>query len=210
MAERELVTECNDDGKWQLTQLGSLLVEGLQYALEMAELVVLLRDIPYSEIEVDLKYLQDSKKTYAARERPQGPIDRVLELVQDGDHVRALSPIASQSLLIVFNNRIEQGMDVEIVFEQSILQRLNAMADGEDVSYGGRGRKLLEAPRSTVYSFRDELPFPLALIDETVALGVQGPRGNLHGVIESQSSEVRTWAERFYRDHKDKARLVEA
>ena len=62
MAERELVTECNDDGKWQLTQLGSLLVEGLQYALEMAELVVLLRDIPYSEIEVDLEHLQDSKR----------------------------------------------------------------------------------------------------------------------------------------------------
>jgi hypothetical protein len=37
-------------------------VEGLQYALEIAELVVLLRDIPYSEIEVDLKYLQDAKK----------------------------------------------------------------------------------------------------------------------------------------------------
>jgi len=134
---------------------------------------------------------------------PYEPIRRVMELIDESETLRTLSPAVTRPETVdrIVAAVLEDGLDAEIVFEASAAEQVRT-ARGETL------REAMATDRLAMHATTG-LPYGLSIVrgSETAraVLVAYGPESEFRGVVINDSAAAVEWAEDAYRRHRSAA-----
>jgi len=183
----------------RLTPPGELFAGGLFDALADAGTALELRPF-YDEFppDVDLpaSALTDATVTVAEPHTPLRPVERVLDLIGEADHLRTIAPVMTERYNEAYADAIASGSRVETVLTPAVLSALRASMPDLDAA--------LAPDRVTVRVATDPPGFGLLLVDGTAAVGAYDA-GSLRALAESDAPAAVDWAESTFERRRDRA-----
>jgi predicted transcriptional regulator len=197
MIDRGWIVETTDGG-YRTTPLGERIVDAYLECLDRVEtagrLEPFLSYLP-AGTPVDLAALSDATLVVPEAGRPYKPIERVVELIRRADRVLGAAPVVTPQYASAFRSRVV-GTDVtvELVFERDAAAALEEFA-----AY----RELFEAPEDLTDRFRvglydGDLPYGLAVIDDTVVLKAFDDDDIPRVLVRTDERAARRWALHLY------------
>lgn len=195
---------------YEVTATGRLVAAGLTDLLAILETEEKLRPVmewlPAEAMEFDLKRLRDATITVPSRTRPSAPVKRVLGMLRDAEEVRICSHAFNEQSLEVIHERVAEGTQTfEGVFSRSAIDAL-----AEDDSLRARLRDLVSAEGAAIHSYPEEIPVAVTIADGRVHLILRDDDGVLQAAIDTDDSEVVSWARSVHEDHRSAASPLEA
>lgn len=189
--EREWVTQ--DGSTYRATPTGELIASGFQEFTTILEIEQRLRDIvtylPEEFQEFDLRQLADATVVTPSRIRPDAPLQRLLELLDDASDVVAVSHTFNEQALAVVTEQTTAGtMTFEGILSQTAIDGLL-----EDPDLREQFQTLVGHDTVTI-RVRPEVSFAIMLIDETVCFLIRDQEGILRASIDTESEAIRSWA----------------
>lgn len=186
------------DGAYVTTATGNLVADGFLDLLEIMQTEGKLRDIvpylPADALGFDLRRLDDATVTTPSRTKPNAPVQRVLDLLQDADAVRAFSHAFNEGSLRVVERRVTDGeMTFDGVFSQSAID-----AVAHDAGLRRRLESLLDATGAALRVREAEIPLAVTVVDEVVHMLLRDDSGVLQASIDTDDDAVRTWADETF------------
>ena len=201
--------ERTHEGEYDATPTGQAVVWVFTPLVDALDTVDRLGDavevLPMDELEIEFHHFSDATVVEPSPNAPFEIVERMTELVRDASAFRVLT-------------FLDPPPPVGEVMEKGVLQdRLTA----EHVLAGGlveylrkrkkeppRWRQYIEAG-AIVYSYDGHIPCNLFMMDETVLIMSDRPKGG--GVaIESENETVRSALTALFEDYRDSSELVEA
>jgi predicted transcriptional regulator len=196
-----------DDG-YRQTLCGRLALgeyDGFVRRIEgLSDGVDLLAELPI-DAELDLAMLAGATVIEAERSSPHKPVEALYGLVESASSVRGFAPAVHPQQVATYSDRIEAGMDAELVLTTDVIERMVSTYAGEfqDVSETGRV-SVLEAP--------DDLPYSLTIArtdDGPVAALMVYADGRVSGCVINDSEVAVEWArDRYERERERAVRLA--
>jgi predicted transcriptional regulator len=189
-----------EGGKYAATATGRLVADGFTDLLAVLEIEADLRDIveylPTQEMAFDLRRLADATITRPSQTRPNAPVRRVLDLLEDADDWRVFSHAFNEQSLTAIQERVTGDDRIfRGVFSRSAIDAL-----AEDSGLRRRLASLLDAEGAEVRIHDEEIPVAVTVADEVVHLLLRDEDGMLRASIDTDDPAVRSWAtERFDR-----------
>ncbi|WP_049921736.1 helix-turn-helix transcriptional regulator [Halopiger djelfimassiliensis] len=189
--DRSWVTR--DGSEYTATATGRLVSAGVTDLRDILETERKLRGIveylPTETLTFDLRRLSEATITVPSRTRPSAPLQRLLELLEDAEDVRALSHAFNEQTLTVVQEQTTTGEQTFTgVFSRAAIEALT-----DDPDLRRRLTSLLEADDTAVRT-RDDVPLAVMLIDDLVYLLVRDDHGVLRASIDVDDAAVRSWA----------------
>jgi predicted transcriptional regulator len=199
--ERGYVTGGN--GSYRLTALGESIADAhREYTERVAaaeRLAPLLSRIETGELDLDPRALAGAELVVGDEGAPLAALDRFLELRADAAAVRILSPVVqAKSLAQAAEHAGTGGMSFEAVLSA------DAADAARENGYGEAFRATLDAERFATYRYDGSIPFMLATLDDTVALGVT-ENGVPHALALVDDERVHAWAEDTFEGYREAA-----
>jgi predicted transcriptional regulator len=189
-----------DERAYVATATGRLVALGFTDLQAILETEMRLREVidylPTHAMDVDLRRLADATITLPSQMRPNAPLSRLLELLEDGEEVRTFSHAFNEQTLTIVEERTDAG-DQRFggVFSRSAIDALA----GES-SLRNRLRTLLESDRAELRVRDEGVPIAAMIVDDTVYLLLRDENGVLQASIDTDDPAVRSWARDTY-DH---------
>lgn len=205
LEDLEIIEKSNDG--YLLTASGMLLTDALirfereaVTALELGPVLEAVRDVP---VDIDLAVFSDAVVTSAEHGDSYGPVVRFLSLVEGTESLRGFDmDIIAPLYLDEIQHRIVNGMETE---EIAVTEVTRNILD----SYPEKCFSACASGNLTV-KLHDDLPFGLAIFDHRVGIGVCEPGTRvLRTFADTDSPEVREWAEAVYELYDAEATLME-
>lgn len=173
-------------------------------SVELAErLERFLKWTDLSHLEFDVARLRDAEIWTAEPGDPWAMVNRHVSGLREMDEGRLLLPVTGLSAKRALHERVvEHGARAELIVSPDVLETYRSNPE-----YAEYYRALRESDRVRYRVYDGEIPFFLGLLDDTVQIGVtegEEPRA----LLESEDSEVRTWAERFLDDCEERSTAV--
>ena len=192
---------------YRLTDSGHLLTDSLvrfeRDATAALELGPVLDVVTNAPVTVDIESFSDANVTSANAGDPYAPVARFVSLVQETDSLRGLDLDVIAPLYIDdIQHRIIDGMKTEAI---AITEATKNILDNSP-------KKCFDACASgnLTVKLHDDLPFGLAIFDHRVGIGVPDPDSrSLQAFADTDSPDVRTWAEAVYDTYASEAVLIE-
>ncbi|MFW6018355.1 MAG: helix-turn-helix transcriptional regulator [Halapricum sp.] len=189
-----------DGSEYVTTATGTLVARGLTDLLEIleteCELRGLVRYLPTHAMDFDLRHLADATITTPTQTRPNAPVQRLLDLVETADEVRAFSHAFNEQNLTVVERRTSAG---ELCFS-GVLSRSAIEALAGDPDLRNRLLSLLDAPDTEIHVREEGIPLAVTIADETVHMLLRDETGVLRASIDTDDEAVRSWASETF-DH---------
>jgi predicted transcriptional regulator len=183
-----------DGSEYVATATGRLVAQGFTDLLDILEtereLRGLVRYLPTHAIDFDLRHLADATITTPTQTRPNAPVQRLLDLVEDAEEVRAFSHAFNEQNLTVIERRVSAG---ELSFS-GVLSRSAVEALAGDRALRERLQSLLSSPEATVRVREEGIPLAVTIADETVHMLLRDETGVLRASIDTDEPAVRSWA----------------
>lgn len=206
-AVRELETEDlieYKDGGFVLTPFGQLTASGLFELIDTIELRQqldpFLRWVPDGTLGIDIWLLADADLLVAEPGDPWSMINKHVELVKTMDNFRALLPFTGLHAHEAAHEQvIEHNASVELVVEPDI-----AEVHMSNTSYAELTEEMIATGRVAYFEYAEEFPYPLVIIDDTVQI-VVSEGDEPRALLETDSPEVRDWAEGKYDEYKQQS-----
>lgn len=200
-----LIEKSNDE--FTLTEAGKLLTAALirfkREASSALQLGPMLDAIQNTRVAVDIEAFAGATVTSAEHGDPYSPVARFVSLVQETETLRGFDmDIIAPFYMVEIQQRIVDGMETEGFALPDVIE--DSLTDYPD--------KCIEACASghLTVSLHDDLPFGLAILDDRVGIGVpERDTRNLRIFVDSDSPEVRKWAEAVYESYKSGAIRME-
>lgn len=190
-----------EGGEYVATATGRLVSKGFTDLLEILETEGELRDIvrylPTQAMEFDLRHLADATITVPSETRPNAPVQRVLELLDDADEVRAFSHAFNEQSLTLIQERTTAG---EQTFE-AVLSRNAVTALAEDSTLRRRLESLLDAEGAEIRAREDDIPLAVTIVDDVVHVLVRDENGVLRASVDTDDETVRSWAHDTFEEY---------
>lgn len=191
---------------YALTCTGSLVTTTFSDLMEVVQLTKRLRPflqwIPQAEIDIDLRLLADANVVCSTENDPYAPVHRHVEVVKQADHVRLLLSVMGQQPLEEAGRRILNG-DAE--YETVVAPGLE-----ETINTNAKYAELIDEQRATgrheISVYDGNIPYYLGILDDIVQIGAEDAQGVPRALLETDSEDVREWAERKYAEYKQEAR----
>jgi predicted transcriptional regulator len=190
-----------EGGKYVATATGRLVADGFTDLLEVLEIEADLREIveylPTRAMAFDLRRLADATITRPSQTRPNAPIQRVLDLLEDADDCRVFSHAFNEQSLTAVRERVT-GDDRTFrgVFSRSAIDAL-----AEDSGLRRQLISLLDADGTEVRIHDEEIPVAVTIADERVHLLLRDEVGVLRASIDTDDPGVRSWATETFERH---------
>lgn len=196
-----------ENNEFELTEMGELLTNALvrckrevSSALQLGPVLEVIRDAP---VAIDIEVFAGATVTSAEHGDPYSPVARFVSLVQETEQLRGVDmDLITPFYITEIQQRIVDGMDTEGI----------ALPDVVEDSLSGYPDKCMEACASGHLAvwLHDGLPFGLSIFDDRVGIGVpeRGTR-NLRVFVDTDSPEVREWAEAVYESYNSEAVRME-
>ncbi|MFB6189565.1 MAG: helix-turn-helix transcriptional regulator [Halapricum sp.] len=182
------------------TATGKLVAQGFNDLLDIleteSELRGLVRYLPTHAMDFDLRHLADATITTPTQTRPNAPVQRLIDLVEDASEVRAFSHAFNEQNLTVVEKRIEaDDFSFSAVFSRSAIE---ALADDRELRQ--HFESVLTSPKTSIRVREEGIPLAVTIADETVHLLLRDETGVLRASIDTDDEAVRSWADETY-DH---------
>jgi predicted transcriptional regulator len=183
-----------EGSEYVTTATGRLVAQGFGDLLEILEteqeLRGLVRYLPTHAMDFDLRHLADASIVTPTQTRPNAPVQRLLNLVEEASEVRAFSHAFNEQNLTVVERRASAGkLDFSGVFSRSAIEAL-----AEDADLRERLLTLLDAPATTIRVREEGIPLAVTIADGTVHLLLRDETGILQASIDTDTEAVRSWA----------------
>jgi len=188
------------EGAYVATATGELVADAFLDLLATMETEHDLRPIvdylPTDALEFDLRRFEDATITVPSGTKPNAPVGRVLDLLEEASSVRVFSHAFNEGSLGVVERRVTAGeMTFEGVFSREAIE---AVAD--DDSLRRRLESILDAPDASIRVYEAEIPLAVTAADDTVHLLLRDANGVLQASVDTDDPVVREWAhDRFER-----------
>jgi len=188
------------DGQYVATATGRLVADGFTDLLEILdterELRDLVRYLPTHAMDFDLRHLADATITRPTTTRPNAPLQRLLDLMREGEAVRAFSHAFNEGSLTVVRDGTATGeQSFRGVFSRSAIDAL-----AEDTALREKLLDLLEGDAAAVRVREEGIPTAVTVVDGTVHMLLRDETGVLQAAVESDDPAVRSWADDTF-DH---------
>ena len=207
---RELNTlglvEYSDNG-FVVTPIGELAVEGLSELASTIELgqqmETFLQWVPMEEFDLDVRLLADAEILVAEPGNPYAMINSHVQLIKTMDNCRAFLPFTGLHAHEAAHQQVvEHNASGEIVGEPDIID-----VHMSNPKYAELAEEIVATGRFEYFEYPEELPYALALIDDTVQV-VVAEGDEPRALLETEDDEVRNWAERKYNGYKKQSKKV--
>jgi predicted transcriptional regulator len=157
--------------------------------------------------ELDFRQFRDCSITKPTTENPAKHLDRGLELIGGASRYRALVTTAIPSYVQAVKELQTAGpLDKQGVIEANFLGTLRDNPERAEPWYAF-------AASETTWIYHGRVPVDLHIVDDTVLLWLRERSGdelNVYGLLESQNSDLKEWAEELFETYKQDAELLEA
>jgi predicted transcriptional regulator len=197
-------TERTSEG-YVATATGELVAEGIGELLVTIETDRTLRPIidwlPTAAMDFDLRHLREATITAPSRTRPDAPLRRALDLLDEATSVRICSHTFNERSLTTVRDRVVEGNGTFAgVFSRAAIDALVA-----DPTLRVRLGELLAASGATIRVYENgEIPVAVAITDDRVHLMLRDDAGILEATVDSDDPVVLSWAaathERYWAD----------
>jgi predicted transcriptional regulator len=180
---------------YELTTCGEIVVEQATAYLETVtvakRLQPILRWIPRSEFDIDVRHFADAEITLASDDQPMAMIDKHVQTLSRTPSARLILPVVSpQPLRAQSQNFSLSELSVTVVVPPSI-----ADAFLNDPQFADRVAEMRAAGAMDVYVTEEPIPYYLGILGDTVQIGVDED-GQPRGLLESEARPVCEWADR--------------
>ena len=184
-----------EDSEYVATATGRLVASGFTDLKEIVETERRLRDVvdylPTAELDFDLRRLADATITTPSQTRPNAPLSRLLELLEDAGDVRTVSHAFNEQTLTVVEQRADRGEQTfRGVFSRGAIDALV-----EDADLRSRLEALLGTDAASIRVRDGPVPLAVMLLDDVVYLLLRDEQGVLRASIDTDDEVVRSWAE---------------
>ncbi|RQG99931.1 helix-turn-helix transcriptional regulator [Natrarchaeobius oligotrophus] len=199
-----------EDSRYVATATGRLVSGGVSDLREIVETERKLRDVveymPTESLSFDLRRLSEARITAPSQTRPNAPVQRLLELLEDASEVRTASHAFNEQTLSIVRERVTAGeLTFDGVFSESAIDAL-----AEDAGLRARLESLLEADGARIWIVDEDVPLAVVGADEAVALLLRDADGVLRAAVDVDDDAVRSWAEETVREYRTRATPLES
>lgn len=183
-----------DGSEYVATATGCLVAEGFTDLLDIleteSELRGLVRYLPTHAMDFDLRHLADATITTPTQTRPNAPVKRLLDLVEDAEEVRAFSHAFNEQNLTVVQRRVDaEDLSFSGVFSKGAIEAL-----AEDEGLRERLLALLSSPGTRIRVREEGIPLAVTIADGTVHTLLRDETGILQAAVDTDADAVRSWA----------------
>lgn len=189
---------------YKTTPIGEVIAADFSQLRTTVETAQKLRSIaPYlSEIQFDVRCLDDATITVSDPADPMAPFERPIELLRGAERARFLSRMISPVVLEVVHEAVVEGdLSIEAVLSDSVRERIES--DQEMTTWT---RDILDSTRAHAYLSEETTPFEAAMIDDVVAILVTDGDDIVRGFIETTDATVQQWFDAEFESHQESAR----
>lgn len=147
-------------------------------------------------LEVDFDWFDDATVTVVEPHDPYRPLNRFIDLLEGTSSLRGFdtTSVAPTYVEDVYG-RIVDGMAVEIVYEEAVVERLAT-------EYADLAADAFERENLSLW-LRDEVPFGLALFDDRIGIGgYDEETGLLEVFADTGDTAALEWGERLFERYK--------
>lgn len=195
------------NGTFSLTESGTLLADACtrfkreaESALRLGPILKAVGDTP---VDIDIDAFAGATVTSAEHGDPYSPVARFVALVQDTEALRGFDiDVIAPVYMDEIQRRIVGGMVTETI----------GLPEVAKDTLDGYPEKCMEACASGYLTVRlhDNLPLGVAIFDDRVGIGVCGQASRqLQVFADTDSPEVREWAQAVYEVYESEAILLE-
>lgn len=155
--------------------------------------------------EIPAEALADATVVASTPQNPHRALYRFGEAVSAAgfDRFRGIAPITSPLFDSLRESLLDAGVSIEVVIDRSVHETLRD-ADATVL------REARSTPAMSLWVHPEPIPFGLALLDGRVLVGAYDDRGNLCECLDGRNRRLRQWANAVYRDHRERARPLDA
>lgn len=200
-----------NDQTYELTALGEFVSDRLREFRDAMQLERTLREVsrwlPHEINGFSVSLFTDAVVSYPGPGYPYQPVERFTRLLRQTQTMRGFGmAILKSSNLEAFFDRALEDLECEYIYPPAVFEEL-LFWDEETV---------MEAARRANYTvlLHDALPCSewcgVCLLDERVSICCYDPEtGMLRALVDTESAEMRMWAESTYERYRDKALPLE-
>lgn len=211
LEEYEFIKEDPEEG-YQLTILAEMIVEDYfelkATAHTVRKLQLFLKHIPNWEAELGtiIEFLEDARVFTATSADPRQPVKRYQKLVKEADKICELVPFLYGIENEFWREQVVEGkLEGEFISTTKMINSSLLFEDAVEL-----WEDMYDSGQAHYWHYEGEIPFALTIFsfksnvldDNKCALAVKEPRFIL---VESNSEEVREWAERTFERYKQES-----
>jgi predicted transcriptional regulator len=196
---------------YELTPLGAFVADRFAGLCEAMETERELRDVwrwlPREMDDFSVELFADAIVAYPGPGYPYEPVNRVIQLVEESDSVRALGATVFKSVANeAFCRAVEDGTEIEVVYPPDVLAATAAWDPG-------RFEEVAAHDHCTVL-VHDDLPdrtrCGIDIFDDRVGICCHDTETRaLRAWVDTDAPEARAWAQRVFERYREEARPVD-
>ncbi|ADB59313.1 hypothetical protein Htur_0413 [Haloterrigena turkmenica DSM 5511] len=191
--------------EYEIRPLGELVADELDATIDtiaFAERIrPFLRWFPETALEFDVRALADATVVVSDSTDPYAPVNRHIEAIERADRFRCLLPAIGLPALTVAHERVvEHDQRQEIICSPALESTVRSEPEYRDLV-----ADITSHDDCTMRVADSELTYYLGLFEEVVQIGVEDDDGIPRALVETEASEIRTWATRTYDCYRERS-----
>jgi len=207
LTERNWITY--DGDTYRATATGALVEAGITDLRDRVATEMRLRDIvewlPTDVIDVDLRAFRDVTITTPTGTRPNAPIQRMVQLIEETDEVLLLSHSFNQQKLDTIHARtIDGALTTKGVFGADAIDAVS-----ETPRLRKRLREVVASDAAEIRATTETVPAAVEVTDDRTHLLLRDEEGVVQASMDTDDGAVRSWAIEFHGRYWEGATPVE-
>lgn len=150
-----------------------------------------------ADVDVPTEHFRDAEVVRPEPHKADQGVKRIIDLIEATDDLRMFSNVLSPVYADVAHNEMFDGMELEVVFDERILDPLVS-------EYAEQAVEAFHTGRFEVY-FGSDVPFELFLHDGGMAMAAHNGAALPRIYVESETPAAVEWAEDLYRSYRERA-----
>lgn len=193
-----------ENGEYAITPIGTLVADAFGQFQESVEAAGKLRAVsdwyPDGGFGFDFELLTDATFTTPSQQDPLAPVRTAVRHIDAADELRLLTNATVRETAAALRDRVvDDSLDLTLVGTASIFETM-----ASDHEMATILRELLDAG-VPAYRSEADLPFVVAIHDDSVDIGLDDDRGFPAVLIESDHPDVLAWARETFEHYRSAA-----
>ena len=192
---------------YESTPLGTWVCEAFDELLRVMETERRLREVlqwfPTEAVGFEIEWLADAEIVCSTQSNPTAPVERAMELLRAGTHVRVLTTQVVESYFDLLRKEVVYGETTLVgVATPDVYETI------ENAPEMARAYREMCEEETARFFVTDRLKLILHIVDDTVLIGLVDDVGAPRAAIVSTNEAVHGWAVETFEDCRDEAASV--
>ena len=198
------------NGTFEATSLGRSVNVAFHEFLDTIETAhrfqALAHLLPEGLLELGIERFRDAEIAIPTSSDPQAPIRLAVRQVREAETVRILTHAFAPGVIDALHDGVLAGeQTVEAVMTGAVLDIFAA-----DPELREKVHAILSTDRARFYRPNEPIPYILAIMDDSVGVGVDDEQGRPHAVLDIGDEVVHEWAVELFERYRLSSKAVSA